>query len=140
MLVLSITLAVCFAARFAFVAFHLRDLESMWYDFDRKGLTYHIAWLLSIVTLGAAFAAAAYAIWSLPKTDISWSQRYGTIFVAWLGLALLERFPLHKFPRTNSPLLYRDAQADLITNLIMALASAVGMTILSGIYYWFRGA
>lgn len=135
---LLIVLAICLLVRFAFVAFHWRDLESMWSDFDRRGLSYRIAWLLSVVTLGAYFAAAIGAIWSLPKTDVSWSVRYGTIFIAWLGLALLERFPLHKFPRTNSHSLFREAQIDLMVNLIMAFASAVGMTILSGIYYWWR--
>lgn len=140
MLALAITLAICLFLRFAFVAFHWRDLESMWIDFDRRGLSYRIAWLLSLVTLAAYFAAAIGAIWSLSKTDIPWITRYGTIFLAWLGIALLERFPLHKFPRTNSHSLFRDAQVDLVVNLVMAVASAIGMTALSGLYYWWRGA
>lgn len=140
MIVLLITLAICAVLRVAFVAFHWNQLDSMWNDFDRRGLTYRIAWLLSGLTLLAAFIAAAYAIWTLPQThESSIFSRYGTIFVAWLGIGFMERFPLHRFPRTNSPSLYRDAQADLITNLILAVGSAIGMTLLSGLYYWWRG-
>jgi hypothetical protein len=139
MMTLAIVLTCCIASRAAFVAFHWSDLESMWSDFDRRGLTYRIAWLLSMLTLVAYFAAAIGAIWSLPKTDVAGHVRYGTIFLAWLGIALLERFPLHKFPRTNSPSLFREAQLHLIVNLIMAFGSAVGMTVLSGLYYWWRG-
>jgi hypothetical protein len=139
MIVLLIIFAICAVLRIGFVAFHWNHLDSMWYDFDRRGLTYQVARLLSVITLVAAFAAAAYAIWTLPKVgEGSILYRYGTIFIAWLSIAFFERFPLHKFPRTNSPSLYRDAQADLITNLIMAVLSGIGMTALTGLYYWWR--
>ncbi len=139
MIPLLITFAVCISVRFAFVAYHWSRLDAMWSDFDRRRLRYRIAWLLSVITLVAYFAAAIGAFWSLPKSDVTWPIRYGTIFIAWLGIALLERFPLHKFPRTNSHALFQEAKLDLFVNLIMAFGSAIGMTVLTGLYYWWRG-
>jgi hypothetical protein len=139
MTILLIVLTICLALRGAFVAYHFNRLEAMWSDFDRRGLSYRIAWLLSAITLVAYFAAVIGMFWNLPKSDLPWPVRYGAIFIAWLGLALLERFPLHKFPRTNSHALFQEAKLELMVNLIMAFGSAIGMTVLSGAYYWWRG-
>lgn len=139
MTTLFIVFIVCIAVRFAFIAFHWNHFDTLWNDFDRRGLSFQIAWFLSVVTLIAYFAAVIVVFWKLPKESESWLMRYATIVVGWLGIGLLERFPLHKFPRLHSPSLFREAQIDLYVNLIMAFGSAIGMTLLFGVYYWWRG-
>ena len=136
--VLSIVLAAMIILRVGFVAMQFRDLESFWYDLERHGIRFQIARAISIITFLAYLGCACYALWTV-KTHTGFWPRYGTVFVAWFGLALLSRLPPHRFPRTNSPQLYSEAQINLIVNLAMSLLSGLGMTGLTALYFWWRG-
>src|SRR4051812_46883447 len=118
--VLSMTLGAFILLRVGFIALQLRDLGSFWYDLEHHGIRFQIARAISVVTWLVFFGCACYTLWTVKSLPAFW-PRYGTVFVAWFGLALLARFPLHKFPRTNDPQLYSEAQVNLIVNLVMSL-------------------
>lgn len=131
-------LALCLTLRAAPIALYWNSIDSLWFDFERRGILYRIAQILSHATFWAYLALAAYLLWNMDASAHFW-VRSGTLLIAWFGLALLERFPVHKFPRLNRPGLYEGAKVDLITNLSMAVFSGLGMTALSVLYYWWRG-
>lgn len=61
------------------------------------------------------------------------------IFVAWLGVSLLARLPVHRFPRTNESQLFHDAQIALAANLLTSVLVASVCTAMSALWYWLRG-
>jgi len=136
--VLLILLGIALALRVGFLAAHLNRLDVLWNEYDRRGLSYRLAQLLDILTFVGFAVCAGYALWTLP-TDTSGLVRYGTVFVAWFGVALLERLAVHRFPRTNAASLFDDAQVSLLTNLLLSLLSGLVMTGVTALYFWLRG-
>lgn len=137
--VLATVLGAMLLIRFVYVAVQSRDFESFWYDLERQGLKFQIARAISFVTYGVYLACAVYALWTLTSTTNLFLMRATTLFVIWCGLSLLGRFPVHRFPRTNVPQLYNEAQTELITNLILSVLSGIAMTLLCLAYFWWRG-
>jgi hypothetical protein len=123
------------ALRLAYILAH-RDPDSLWYDFERRGQKFQLARLLDYATFGVFLLCAAWALWKHDARDSGW---LGTFFVAWLGWSLLERFPVHRFPRMNRPGLFERAKMNLVANLIMAVLSAAVATGLVAAYFWWRG-
>jgi hypothetical protein len=136
--VLLIVLGAMIGLRIAFLATQFADLESFWYDLGRNGIRFQIARAISVVTNLIFLGCAGYALWKIEAVTGFW-PRCGVAFAAWFGLSLLTRFPPHKFPRTNSPQLYSEAQMNLVINLVMSVLSGVGMTALTALYFWWRG-
>jgi len=136
--VLLILLGVALALRVGFLAAHLNRLDVLWNEYDRRGLSYRLAQLLDALTFVGFAVCAGYALWTLPA-DASSVVRYGTVFVAWFGVALLERLAVHRFPRTNAPSLFDDAKVGLFTNLLLSLLSGLAMTGVTALYFWLRG-
>lgn len=136
---LSLALGIAFALRIGFLAVHLNRLNRLWYDFDHGGLSYRLAQFLDILTFLGFFACVGYAFWTLPDSEVGIAPRYAMVFVAWFGLTLLARLTVHRFPRTNAPLLFDEAKVSLFTNLLLALLNGLTLTGLTAIYFWLRG-
>jgi len=132
---LAILLVALMAARVAFLAFHLRDLDGLWRDYARGGLTFQVARGIDFLTL-ALFAAAA--VWSLWGINAQTPNRLGRVFVAWLGFLLLERLLVHRFPRTNAPGGLSEAQVALLVNVLLSVLGAVAATVVAAVYFWWR--
>ena len=123
--------------RLLFILLHWTDLGRLWDDLDRRGIRFQLARALDLMTFLAFAGFAFYALWDLRGQTGFW-QRYGTAFVAWFGVSLLPRLPVHRFPRTNLPRSFSEAQILLIAHLITAVISGLGMTGLTALYFWMR--
>lgn len=134
---LLFALSVALLLRIGFLAAHHNRLDMLWDAYDRRGLSYRLAQLLDAVTFVAFAACVGYTLWTLP-TDTDGAARYGKVFVACFGVALLERLAVHRFPRTNAPLLFDDAKVSLFTNLLLSLLSGLAMTGVTALYFWLR--
>jgi hypothetical protein len=128
-------LAAVFALRIAFILAH-RDPDSLWYDYEHRGLRFRAALALDLATLVAFVAAAAWSFW---KPEADGSPWLGKFVVGWVGWSLLVRFQVHRFPRMNRPGLYREAQMNLVANLVMAVLSTLAATAVVGVWLWWRG-
>jgi hypothetical protein len=124
------------ALRLAFVAFHFRDLDRLWYDFERGGPRCRLARWLDVSTLGVFLAVAVWALWGSDERGPHW---LGKVFVAWLGLSLLARLPVHRFPRTNVPGALDRAKIELAVHLLVSLLGALGGTAVTWAYFRWRG-
>lgn len=134
-----IFILICaFILRLSILIAHLNRLDTLWYDFDRRGLRYRLAQLLDLLTFVGYAICAGYVLWTLPGSEASGAGRYITVFVAWFGVALLERLAVHRFPPTNAPALFNDAYVSLLTNLLLALLSGMMMTGATALYFWLR--
>lgn len=131
----TILLAMC-AIRIAFLAFNFSNLENLWYDYERRGGKFQFARLLDYATLGVFLICAAWTVWKQEVHDSSW---LGKVFVAWLGWLLLERLPVHRFPRTNRPGAYEAGKINLIVNLLLAVSGAMVVTAIAWMYARWRG-
>lgn len=136
---LLLALGGAMTVRLVFLALHLRDMESLWTDYERRGFQYRLAQSIDLLTILGFGACAAYALWTLKDVQTSVGERYGVVFVAWFGMALLERLAVHRFPRTNSPQLFLDARVSLATNVALAVLAGLAMTGVAAIYFWIRG-
>jgi hypothetical protein len=132
---LALVWSACAAARVVFLAFHLRDPERLWCDYERRGLLYRLACGLDYLTLIVFAGAAVAALWGI---DAQTPDRLGRVFLAWLGFLLLERLPVRRFPRTNRPGALADAQVSLLVNLLVALLGAGAATLLAALYFLWR--
>ena len=132
---LTSVLAGAFALRIAFVLAH-RDPDSLWYDYERCGPRFQAARLLDFATLGAFVASALWSLWKANSDDSPW---LGLFVVIWLGWSLLSRFQAHRFPRLNRPGLFREAQMNLVANLVMAVLSTLAVTAVVWFVMWWRG-
>ena len=134
LLSLGIALNVAWILRLAFIALQWGDLESLWYDYEHRGLKFRIASLIDMLTNLGFCAMAIYSFYWFNHI------RYplGVCFVGVLGMSLLNRLPISRFPRTNIPGALADAHASLITNLILSFASALLLTGAAAIYLWMR--
>lgn len=135
---LLIALGAALALRLVFLAFHLNNLESLWVDFERRGIAYRLAQSIDLLTILGFAACAVYALWPLKDAGTSVGGRYGAIFVAWFGMALLERLAVHRFPPTNSPQLFLDAKVSLATNVALAVLAGLAMTGVTAVYFRVR--
>jgi hypothetical protein len=133
---LALFWSALFALRLAFLAFHWRDLAALWADYERHGAAYQLARALDAATLILFGAASIWALWSVGAQT---PDRLGRVFVAWLGFLLLERLPVHRFPRTNVSGGLRDAQVSLLVNVLLALLGAAAATGLAALYFRWRG-
>jgi uncharacterized protein involved in cysteine biosynthesis len=120
------------ALRAGFLALHFSNLESLWYDFERRGPVFRLARGLDLATLIAFGAAATWTLWGQGAQT---SDRLSRVFLAWLGFLLLERLSLHRFPRTNVPGALRDAQIALAVNLFLAALGALAATLVAWLYF-----
>ena len=124
------------ALRVAFLALHLRNLDGLWYDYERGGTRFQLARGLDWLTLAGFLAAATWTLWGI---DGRTPDRFGQIFVAWLGFLLLERLPVHRFPRTNLSGGLREAMITLAVHVLLSVLGALGAVIVAAIYFWWRG-
>lgn len=136
---LIIILAVAFAIRTAFLAAHWSNLERLWYDYERRGIAYHLAAAIDLVTLIVYFGCAMYGIWHLQERATTLSGKCAYVWVAWLGVLALERLAIHRFPRTNHQPLLGEAKIALLAHLLTTLIGASAATALSAVWFWFRG-
>jgi hypothetical protein len=124
------------AIRLAFLGSQLRDPEGLWYDYERGGPKYRMARWLDYLTLGAFSVAAAWSLWGL---DAQTPARLALVFVSWLGFFLLERLPVHRFPRTNRPGALDEALVSLAVNLGLSVLAALAATVLAALFFRWRG-
>lgn len=68
------------------------------------------------------FPAIVYPLW--------------TFFISILGLQLLNRLRVHRFPRTNLPHAWMEAKLDFGIQLVISIAVATGVTGLAALYLW----
>jgi hypothetical protein len=127
---------VAMALRLVFLAFHFTNLESLWSDYERRGPRFQLARSLDYLTLAVFLAAAIWALWGLDSQE---PLRLVKVFVAWLGVSLLARLTVHRFPRTNLPGGLDQAKIDLGVHLLLAILSALAATAVAWVYFWWRG-
>ena len=139
LLAVLLMLGVALALRVGFLAVHLNNLEGLWADYARRGFVHRLARIVDLVTFIVFCGCAIYMLWTLPADEASVLSRFTKVFVAWFGVALLERLAVHRFPRTNAPVLYFDAQMNLASNVVTAVAGGLAMTGVTALYYWLRG-
>jgi len=132
---LTILLGGLTALRVAFLGLHLRDLDGLWYDYEHRGPRFQLARALDYLTLGVFLAAAVWALWGIDERT---PARLGRVFVAWLGIFLLERLPVHRFPRTNRPGGFDEAKMALAVHVLLSVLGAAGATVMTSIYFWWR--
>jgi hypothetical protein len=133
---------VAMALRLGFLAFHFSNLERLWGDYERRGSQYQLARLLDYLTLAVFLGAAVWTLWGLDSQDplrLVKPEVLIRIFVAWLGVSLLARLAIHRFPRTNQPGGLDQAKIDLGVHLLMAVLSALAATAVAWVYFWWRG-
>lgn len=123
------------ALRLVFLAFHFRDLDRLWSDYERGGPRFRLAQLLDGLTLVTFIAVAVWAMWGDGGET---PNRHIRVFLVWLGLLLLERLPVCRFPRTNVTAAFGEAKIALLVNLVLSVLGALGMTALASIYFWWR--
>lgn len=127
------------ALRLAFLALHLainRDFEGLWRDYARGGLQFQLARWVDILTLGVFLAAAVWALWGM---DAQTPDRLGRVFAAWLGFSLLQRLPVHRFPRLNQPGGLGEAAIALAIHVLLSVLGALGATLVAVIYFRWHG-
>ena len=128
-------LVVAMTLRVVFILLFSRDADSLWYDYEHRGIRFQLARFLDFGTLIGFIAAVVWTLW---KSDQHDSYRLAKFFVAWLGWSLLARLQIHRFPRMNRPGLYDQAKINLYAHLLMSLLSTVAVTAALGVYFWWR--
>jgi hypothetical protein len=125
--------------RVGFLTAHLNNLEGLWAEYARRGLLYRLAQIIDLVTLIGFGACAVFTLWTLPAREADALARTAAVFVVWLGIGLLDRLAVHRFPRTDSPAFFADAKVCLISNVVTAAVGALAMTGGTALYFWLRG-
>ena len=124
------------ALRIAFLARHWNDFGALWADYARRGLSFQFARVLDYATLSLFGAASVWALWGV---NAQTPDLTGRVFLAWLGFLLLERLPVHRFPRTNVPGGVQEALVSLLANVLVASVGAAAVTGLSTLFLRWRG-
>ncbi len=130
------------ALRLGFLAFHFNNLERLWGDYERRGPYFQFARTLDYLSLVVFLGAAVWTLWGLDSQDslrLAKPEVLFRIFVAWLGVSLLGRLAVHRFPRTNLPGGLGQAKVDLGIHLLLAVLSALAATVVTWVYFWWRG-
>ncbi len=133
-------LLLCFLAivalRLLFIAVHLNHLESLWYDFERRGLKYQFCWSFDALSNGGYTLLLVIAMWRIQEQ----SAPLLCCFVGFFASSLLGRLPLHAFPRTNIPGAMADAQAELISRILVSLLGGAIATAATAAYLMWTGS
>lgn len=127
---LALILLVTLTLRLLFIGVHLSNPDSLWGDYERRGLKFRLAqWLdwLSLAGFAIVTLILFYKINSL-------TDPLKTTFVGVLGIQLLNRLKVSCFPRTNIPGAFAEAKIDLTVHLLMSLLGAAVVTLLTAIY------
>jgi predicted membrane channel-forming protein YqfA (hemolysin III family) len=124
------------AVRIAYLAFQFNNMESLWYDYERRGTRYQLARAIDYSTFLIFLAGSIWSLWAVQAQE---PDRLVKVFVAWLGCSLLARLQVHRFPRLNRPGAYAEAKLDFAVHVLMALLGAVVATAVTAIYFWWRG-
>jgi hypothetical protein len=135
MWILAGALAASFAIRAVFTFAH-RDPDSLWYDYERRGARFQLARALDYLTFLGFSIVSVWLLWDAGADSPYWLAKFA---LAWFGWSLLARFQVHHFPRMNRPGLYREAQMNLVVNLIVAVLSTAAMTGIVALVRWWRG-
>lgn len=125
-------LGVTLGARLLFLGIHLSDPDRLWSDYERRGLRYRVALGLDLVSFLVFAVPAFYSLYKIHSLE---SPLLST-FVSLLGLQLLGRLPVQRFPRTNAPGLFSEAKIDLFVQVLLSFVGAGVMTFLLGVYLW----
>jgi len=121
--------------RLAIIAVHVTDLDRLWTDFERQGTRYRLARLMDILSSIAFLITAVFVLYRLESLPYP----LGTTFIAFLGFQCLLRFQVHRFPRTNFAAAILETKVAFIVHLLMSVAAAAAMTLLTALYLWWRG-
>lgn len=132
--ILGIALICGWSIRLLVLGILLRNPESLWYDFEHRGTKYWTAWTVDIVTSLTFTALVLYSLYWLNAL----SAPLVVCFIGVLGMTSFSRLSISRFPRTNVPGAMSDAQASLITNLILSFGAALMSTVGVAIYLWLR--
>ncbi len=127
-------LLIDFALRLLFIGLHLSNPDSLWVDYERRGLQFRLAQGLDWITLGG-FAIPTFVLLYNIK---SISNPLTTTFVGFFFIQLLSRLKVSCFPRTNLPGALTEAKVNLIVHLIMSVVGAAGGTVLAAMYLWWK--
>ncbi|MFO0923572.1 MAG: hypothetical protein U0905_13910 [Pirellulales bacterium] len=129
---LTIVFVVAFGVRLLFLGVHLSDPDRLWSDYERRGLRYRIAQGVDLVSFLMFAAPAFYSLYKIHSLE----SPLMTTFVSFLGLQLLGRLAIQKFPRTNSPGLFSEAKIDLFVQVLLSLLGGGVLTCLAAVYLW----
>lgn len=132
---LIVVFVLAVVIRLAIIAVHFVELDRLWNDFERQGARYRLARLIDILSLIAFVITAVFVLYRLETLPYP----LGTTFIAFLGFQFLLRFQVHRFPRTNLAAAILETKVAFIVNLLMSVAAATGMTLLTALYLWWRG-
>ncbi len=127
-------LLLCFlgliSLRAIYIGAHLNHLESLWYDFERRGMKYQFCWWFDAISNGGYTLLLVIAIWQIREQPAPLL----CCFVGFFASSLLGRLPLHGFARTNIPGAMADAQAELIASIAVSLLGAAIATAAMAVY------
>jgi hypothetical protein len=138
---LLLLLLGCLVLRTSYILVRLfssQGMELLWYDYERRGFRFVLALALDVVTLVAFICTAFYAMTRLDSARPFFGQRSGVIFVSWLGTLLLTKLQVHRFPRTNLPGTFSEAQINFWVHVIVSFLGAAVFTTVAGIWAWLR--
>ncbi len=131
---LALVLLIALALRLLFIGLHLSNPDSLWVDYERRGLKFRLAQGLDWITLCGLALPTCVSLYNIKVI----SNPLTTTFVGFLGIQLLSRLRVSCFPRTNLPGAFTEAKVNLIVHLIMSVVGAAGVTILAAIYLWWQ--
>ncbi len=131
---LALVLLIAFALRLLFIGLHLSDPDSLWVDYERRGLRFRLAQGLDWITLGGFAIPTCILLYNIKGI----SNPLTATFVGFLGIQGLSRLKVSCFPRTNLPGAFAEAKVNLIVHLIMSIVGAAGVTVLVAIYLWWQ--
>ncbi len=131
---LTSVLLIAFTLRLLFIGFHLSNPESLWADYERRGLRFRLAQGLDWFTLGGFVIPTCILLYNIKAIPYPLT----TTFVGFLGIQLLSRLKVSCFPRTNLPGAFTEAKVNLVVHLMMSVGGATLVTLLAVIYLWWQ--
>jgi hypothetical protein len=131
---LTLVLLITLTLRLLFIGTRLSDLNSLWADYERRGLKFRLAQWLDWITLGGFAIPAVILLYKIN----SLAYPLTTTFIGFLGIQLLSRLKVSRFPRTNLPGAFTEAKINLIVHIMLSFAGAAGVTLLATIYLWWQ--
>jgi hypothetical protein len=127
-------LFVALLLRVGFIGMNLRDIDSLWYDFEHRGFKFQLARCIDWLTLlGFSIPSILALYWFADQ-----SFYVLLFFTCFLGMGLLVKLPVHKFPRLNVPGAMNDAKASLIAHLVAALLGSAVLSLFTMLILWLR--
>ena len=135
LLYICAALVIALAIRIITMYVQARHIERFAYDLETHRDRYWLALAIDLVTWLGFTLSTIYILQTQLTIETAWWLRITATFLGWWGVALLSKFPLHKFRRTTA----YEMEADFLTNLILSVLSAIFMTSVYIIYSWWRG-